>query len=275
MNNYRDLYYKFHTILHEPSAHTARLAILWPILGQLANSEDGQIGALQLLLKRYRERLLELYSFGYEKLQGEDTRRLEFARNCWPSMGLIEPVTGSSGGVCDRTQICPWCYGRRVIRMFDAVKKAILVSKHKLVAIAGMKVGYTSSELSLAELVDYHRLELVTLIAGHKELCEGIFSTLTVEPDKELINKWAFRYRVLALMDRTRPHNFFWAPQEWQHVYDRPQLEDIKPAVQSVCRYPSELMLGPIERTVQILNLTSEKKLHTSSGCFRNKKTDD
>ena len=98
----------------EPVAQSAIVAgrsVLWPLSKELGTTHAQTVLSATLLLKAWRDRVLDPAVTGYSPLQGYARRTACF--NCRPSMVRSE---GPKTIPC-HDHACPRCYGRRVERL--------------------------------------------------------------------------------------------------------------------------------------------------------------
>src|SRR6516165_7383729 len=93
------------------SAVVARRAVLWPLSKELGTTHAQAALSATLVLKAWRDRVVDLAVTDYAPVQKFVRRTICF--NCCPSMVRSE---GPKTIPC-HDHACPWCYGRRVERL--------------------------------------------------------------------------------------------------------------------------------------------------------------
>jgi hypothetical protein len=93
------------------SAVVARRAVLWPLSKELGTTHAPAALSATLVLKAWRDRVVDLAVTDYAPVQNFVRRTICF--NCCPSMVRSE---GPKTIPC-HDHACPWCYGRRVERL--------------------------------------------------------------------------------------------------------------------------------------------------------------
>jgi len=98
-----------------PACELARTAVLDPIAKALGVESDQPQKVAQVVLMRWRNRLVELRDLGWKPLQ--ETTNWLAALNCSPA---TVQCSVASSIQCQHT-ICPWCHTRRIVRLLDRI----------------------------------------------------------------------------------------------------------------------------------------------------------
>ena len=100
-----------------------RAAVLYPLSGRYGKTVIAGRDLTNRLLQRWRARLAALMAEGWEpRPQGHNT----FLRNCCPTFVHAMPRTRP----CKLDWICPFCYARWVLRVWNMVDKAFPNPRH-------------------------------------------------------------------------------------------------------------------------------------------------
>lgn len=265
-----DYQYTFVALGVHKDSHTARLAVLWPIIGHHTSSTvQGQLFALQALLGLWRDRITELYREKWPKLM--EHRRRQYTRNCLPTMAEVREATGIAlGKECKLTDICPWCYSRRIIHVFRKAKKQI-TGAEKLIYVRSEHLTHFDVKPTVAELrqlLSHARTRIHKLALANSKPCQGICWTVSLAPDsKDAMNVYTVVGLVAVLpSDET----FDLVPDAWTFKeYTSPTQDDISEAVSRAFHYPVGLIKGDAEMMVKILDARDKLRLSDSYGCFR------
>jgi hypothetical protein len=247
----------------------ARMAVLWPLARPSSASAEDQLASLTGLQELWRKRLRSLQVAGWRVPASSWVT----CHNCWPTMAIPQhnpqrPV------VCEMSYVCPWCFARRVVELYEIVSK-FNDADAKLAAISGYeRLDTDDPAYPLSKMIEDHHRKLVALVKANEKYSRGMFYMLTAEPTVDHTEQWSFSYRVLSLMDRRV--DFMWAPSAWVTYFDRPMADDLSAAVRKVYRYPVGLLRGPTNMSADYLNYRIDNPrvvFSNLTGEFRGKKT--
>lgn len=262
-----DYKYTFPELGVHSVSHAARLAVLWPIMTRVGNTPQGQLMALASLLMSWRNRTKELADYGHKRLKSK--KNLQYVRNCLPTMARVSEPDDKLGRECKLRDICPWCYSRRVMSIYERIqdranKDDKIVCAHY--AYKETLAGFSPDALKV--LMCRHRKLLSKLAAANADTSHGICWSLTLSPDDKEELAVTVNCNLLAVLAPTESLDL--VPSNWS-VSDFADVssDSIRHAVSKTFKYPSGMIHGSIPMTVAILQAREKLRLTDSCGLFR------
>jgi hypothetical protein len=274
--------------------YVARATVLQPIIGLSVVSSEKEIRAgLEKLERLWHHRLDELNKKGWGR--GSDNKVLphyQRAHACVPCMANWSNCKTMFH--CDFFRICPWCWARRVMRIFH---RAVSIPNRGLYQL---QAGYHSTEWSIninpRDILDLARDHMMTMMQDNsgkggefrrckkKSGCLGAYSLCTLVPrvkenSRKTENVWALRMRALILKDHHQKS--LWHQPTWSSVSlgdDHPwrvlqNKDDTQKAwgkmVQAALYYPEELIWVDPSLTIQALQAQGKYMLSNCYGVLR------
>lgn len=259
-----DIDFKFTGIPHHPAYHAARVTLLGPTY-HATGTEADQVRKAPHILEKWRTRLAELRDDGWSSVQQKG--HLQYLRNCRPCMFTFEsPVEAK---VCRYTDICPWCWGRNVVELYDTICRERSCDERLILA---KRVRKVLLDQPLRQALRSEQHDLRALIKANRCCYKGAYLNLTAEPTKDN-DGWRLESRLLALTELKETY----VPEssEWScEAYVRPNTKAITSAVVRTCYYPAGLMRAESEPNliVELLHARKSMRLLEYYGCFRKRK---
>jgi hypothetical protein len=262
MSDQRDptLTYKFEHPYRGKASHCGRLSVLYP----LTRPERGA-GPEELI--RCGERLLLKWR---QQVYGMSKQRPPFPRtpaqaarmrNCPPT---FFKTSTSKAFPCCRDNVCPWCYGRRVMAFYDRVLSAAGADSKVFTATYALKVkGDGAPDLAVANA----REILAGLAKANMDRFgkAGCRTEVSVEPWDD---DWLVRSRLLAVIPEGE--GFSLVPKKWKvRSKKKPAKADVVTAVARACRYPVGLIRGDAGRAAACLACRAGTRMVAHYGLFR------
>lgn len=284
-----DIEFRFGIVPNRYQDVVQRIAVLYPLRGVSSDDEDVRLKTLALV-DQWRARVGALTSVGWLS-NTKSEHGIAYTRNCRPAFTTPHQMPRS----CRWRAICPFCYARwvrgiwmRIDDDFEApeVRSAGTDTRElRAITLGNNVVGQAprrrndfnfhlverrhtfyrpvlpennetnlTVEQNLAGLlanIEASRTQTVKLVDP-----VGAFLYATVEPANRG-TAWKIQYRQLFKMLPT--HEF---PAEIANNtngtverHDRPSRRVVMLAVANACRYPTSLITGNPERTVQLQNV--------------------
>jgi hypothetical protein len=255
------------------SAHTQKIAVLWPVVGRRSLKDDEVVADLHKLRRRWHKRIEQLKLGGWADLLNPGVS--QFARNCPPS-DLVFSTASKTLRPC-KLCLCPSCHMRMTAKVYNTISRCLpdrgrLTTKPlKFVEVSGRMV------LRKPDVGKFVSSPLHEWMEAPKRLLKrlkplGAFRLVTLDPKHVggQISGYRFTYRILAVM----PDG--WEMPPWlDNGRRKVRVTDVKSKKQLInlvartCRYPVGLLRGDLRMTVIALNARRRKRLSEFTGCFR------
>lgn len=271
-----DIQYEFVSVPPVAEIHVARLAVLYPLVVRAKNvTAEELIEAAFRLLKMWRGRLAAFREAGYAKLQNDDNYFM--ARNCWPEMFGMPHIYRGQARRC-KLAACPWCYARKVRRLFRAIYDNMRKFKCKILASCHQKhisiVDFDSNP-NIYKYQDDAVRRIRSLIPRNRtDKPLGAHWEALIEPSPEelYLDMWRVTLRCIMLLRHDQdvdnfPVTHVGYPHEIFH--DTLRVSDIVEAVGRIYRYPTGLMHESPDLAVAALIARENQRLSNYLGCFR------
>lgn len=264
-----DFRFEFDYSIKSNTYQAASMAVLYPLAVRIQNANKEDLNeSLDKLLQMWRARTALLFNLNYSRFQN-DKRKLANVRNCWPLFSKTKLI-GQGVKVprcCDYENICPWCYARRLVRIYESLEEninncGIIFGFHKKV-----KASYLECDESA---INNQREFFKTTIKQYRNISLGGHWLLTIEPEED--NQWLFHYRAILLIKHDKEISKYPDDYEYRELKLPVTKKEVKSLFASILRYPVNLITGNPQQTVNILNTKSKIRLSESFGCFRNSK---
>lgn len=287
--------FKFVKLINFNPAYVARASTVLALYPKEAETENWDI-VFKLILDRWRSRAQALVNLG-----GIRPKKYASLVNCRPSVFWVSPSPKDIAvRYCDRDDICPWCYMRRVAESYKtAVKALVEVKGGKLVQLR--RTDYVRMDaVLLVHTLAAAQGETRALVAANQAGTDGpgdavgMFWSVSAMPsiarnDKNLFGCWRVSCRILMLL----PEGGEWFPGgrklpppkkmekygNWT-VHARAAIDDqLRKDLASYFRYPTGLLRGDPKRAAEVIaarehlakKASKRVYLNGATGVFRKK----
>lgn len=295
------------TFISIPEGYSARLqrgAVLHRLVGRCRSGQE-IVNGTEHVIAMWRARLNALRQLGWQpKWSAGDW---QFARNCLPAFMLVRPGTRR----CDLEYICPFCYARRLHKVWSVLDTIFSVSPTPVgdtTLPLTADIALLSQQLADAASPVVNSIELPR--AAHHLLVRTFTKdvNLSVDPADEsapavLVERirkvtdlrracvlalktrgacvftefvptqhgWRMEYRELHVVDAT--YVLPAAASEVTARVEEPTRAELARAIADFCPYPVELMFGPAERLKVALMARVGMRLFQTYGILRQQRS--
>lgn len=265
-------------VLFDPVSRACRSAVMYPLgsSGRVSPHREQVQRVYDRVLKRWRDRAVQLKRAGLHRLNADDTR-LVFARNCPPTG--VRLVGQQKLFSCNMGRVCPHCYARSIIREGCLALEAYLGSLNEQ-ALSGMRVvgfrrllpkeigphDWSYMRQGLLERSN-HSIEFDTF---GKSLV-GSITVLNVSLDRAG-HHWVVRRSGVGLIEGEHDVELPY-PKTLTQRSEQASYGNACKMLGWAAQYPKEMMVSPPCETVQLLNELKEMRLRQIrfGGALRNK----
>lgn len=269
------------------SSRIAREFALWPVSNACGVPPGKPRLSARVVLDRYRNQLSKLHKLGCKQMK--TLTSVVAAANCLPE---TVRCTVSSSLTCEMT-LCPWCHTRRVTDYLKALKVNDKEACNEF--MANKRLLHLWRPSAADQAMNDRRVQPIKLMdkeAVRRALetdavdCQQVASGLNqvAEGVVWFVKNWPGSFgdpevpvlcsvpTVVALVEKgTTPV----VPRDWQGTVFFPtkdetdQLPAIKRAFQTAFRFAPELLTGPPEDVMQLLEARAGLRLLVAKGAFR------
>ena len=252
-----------------------RYAVLHSLMAP-SRSDEGVIASTDAVRRQWITRAHQLRECGWSPRA--DPLTMGYVFNCRPAFVM----TDGHRRACGFRDICPFCYARWVLDMWERIDYA-----HRLCGDEGYWVmrlhrrqfkrlppegilradGLPWTKTGYLETLYDDAIGLRHEVVPHLG-CLGGFWLVQAIP---LLHGWSIQSRQVLLMQRDAvlPKRMIKAHGTF-HQYDRLTRRKLMCVVAQVCRYSARLMTAEPERLLEILTARRRRHLYALIGCFRN-----
>lgn len=269
-----------------------RYSILAPLTGPKIDDLEDIKQAIYAVRQLRQTRLLAMRNLGLADLLLGDN--FKFALNCPPgSVGTNQPMRP-----CRRARTCPFCWGREVV--VDAYQRLEygVFGTTELTRYNEATKKREHVPPRLMDLIEIKTAQHIATLAESVELAanpaaflrgmpaHGGYALSTIEPAED---GWRVTRRGLALVDPSCALSeacVQTANQRWEQVqvvdgvplrhdirrtYAGIQRKNLVFAVGRTCMYPADLLRGDLQRVMEIMEASRNKRFSVYYGILRNR----
>lgn len=230
-----------------PPAWANRLAVARGTLSRASRADDPPADQMARVLRLWRNQLARLRR---PPKEGEpdtrwaiaDSKRLPWLRNCPPYAVCCR--SDKPLRVCDVAYVCPWCWGRRVVRRaYLSAVRGLGKSPGARAAVMRWVTDRPRTEAFDARAVQRSAAEAMRAVAAHWKRAGALggVATWTVAPGPG--ETWRTAVRLLVLLPPAQlPAEFEDSVPPSSREFKDPDRRDLVKAVALFARYPGALL---------------------------------
>lgn len=263
-----DVEFRVTEVFKHAGALAERGAVIHPLGGSKDLVGDRAVeAAVGRVVEKWRRRCVVLQKAGLPIFQGV---RFQYARNC-PPVAVKCRVVGREGVFnCNAGQVCPWCWGRQVVkRAWDVVsggmdRLSTLGTGEDPYKLVFVKRSFRAPDGERQPQALFDHLDGVmtrTARALRKKGAVGWAMLSVVHPGLTGSPEWTYGTRVLALVPQDYP------PPDGSRTA-QPTRRGVAVLVSRFARYPTGVMTGDPKATVRLLTARGSRRLLRFAGAF-------
>jgi hypothetical protein len=244
--------------------HIARLSIVWPLVIKKGMAPNWN-HSFKDLLALWRKRASSLKAAGWSTYHHP-----MHLRNCFPAMFILKDDY-QKVRYCRLGNICPYCYAREIAPISSGVFEYCKSGNTLVAATHSIFIPVASAQASwLRTCFEEKAEELRRLGKANAAAADAFFWMVTADPIKKKDEECQVRISSRTLVLVKPSCKLYLIPKGWRvNSYLSPDAQTIHGAIATVVRYPTGLLKGPADPTLEILNARRGLRLSECSGKFR------